>query len=147
MDKFKNIFKRIAGTLMLPVIMYIAMYILCFSNGKTYFGTLDMWKTLIIDIGVSVTCAMGIGLQFKSGRFDFSGGGIMLITGIISGNFAVSHSSSLFMFIVLTVGLSLVLSVLVGILYVYGRIPIVITTIGMALMYESFTPLFYGEEV
>ncbi len=100
MDKFKNIIKRIAGTLMLPVIMYIAMYILCFSNGKTYFGTLDMWKTLIIDIGVSVTCAMGIGLQFKSGRFDFSGGGIMLITGIISGNFAVSHSSSLFMFIV-----------------------------------------------
>jgi uncharacterized membrane protein len=65
MEKFLRILKRIVGTLMLPVLMYVVMLILTHANGKTYFGTLDMWKTLILDIAVSVTCAMGIGLQFR----------------------------------------------------------------------------------
>ena len=34
---------------------------------------------------ISISCAMGIGLQFKNGRFDFSGGAIMLLSAIIAG--------------------------------------------------------------
>ena len=49
-----NILKRIGGTLMLPVIVFVVMMILCYSNGKMYFGTWMMWKTLIVDIAVSV---------------------------------------------------------------------------------------------
>lgn len=143
MEKSLNIIKRIAGTLMLPVAMYIIMYLLTHANGKMYFGTLEMWKTLILNIGVSVTCAMGIGLQFKSGRFDFSGGAIMLVSGIIASNFAIKNGNSIVMFIVLTMVVSLILSVLVSLLYVFGRIPIVITTIGMALLYEALTAILY----
>ena len=77
--KRKSPITRIVGTLALPVAMYLIMMALCFSHGKMYFGTWNMWKTLIVDIALSVTCAMGIGLQFKCGRFDFSGGAIMLL--------------------------------------------------------------------
>lgn len=143
MEKLLNITKRIAGTLMLPVLMYIVMYFLTHANGKMYFGTMEMWKTLILNIGVSVTCAMGIGLQFKSGRFDFSGGAIMLVSGIIASNFAIKQENNIVIFIVLTIVIAVILSILVSLLYVFGRIPIVITTIGMALLYEALTAILY----
>ncbi len=138
----KNIIKRIAGTLMLPVAMYIVMMILCYANGKTYFGTWAMWKTLIVDIAVAVTCAMGIGLQFKCGRFDFSGGAIMLLSVILAGTWVKNFNNNSIVFFVMCLVLCTAFSVLVGVLYVYGRLPIVIATIGMAMLYEALTALF-----
>lgn len=141
--KAVSLLKRLGGTLMLPLIMYFAMMILCYSNGKMYYGTVRMWRTLIVDIAVSVTCAMGIGLQFRSGRFDFSGGAIMLLGAIIAGNTAVRAGNNLLLMFVLCVGCCLALSMLVALFYVYARVPIIITTIGFALLYESITCLIF----
>lgn len=140
----KNISKKIIGTIMLPLIMYIIVMIACYSNGKMYFGTTAMWKVLIVDIAISVASAMGIGLQFKNGRFDFSGGAIMLLSAIISGNIAKNMDNNVVIFFVLCILVSIVLSLIVGLVYVYGRLPIVIVTIGMALLYEAITCLIYN---
>ena len=145
MKKALEILKRVAGTLMLPVIMFVIMKILCDANGKTFFGTLKMWKALLPSIAVSVCCAMGIGLQFKNGRFDFSGGSIMLLSSIIAGNVAKnSGTGSPVLFAALCIGLCVAFSVLVAVVYVYGRLPIMIATIGMALLYESITSQIFG---
>jgi len=143
MVKRKSVLSRIIGTLALPVVMYLIMMVLCYSNGKMYFGTWNMWKTLIVDIALSVTCAMGIGLQFKCGRFDFSGGSIMLMSAIIAGNIAREMGSNIPVMIVLCMVCCVAMSVLVALFYVFGRVPIVITTIGLALLYESLTCLIF----
>jgi len=135
--------KRIGGTLMLPVIMNLAMMWLCYANGKMYFGTDKMWRTLIVDIAVSISCAMGIGLQFKNGRFDFSGGAIMLLSAIIAGNIARNMDNNLGLMVVLCVVCCVVFSLLVALFYVLARVPIIITTIGFALLYESITCLVF----
>lgn len=142
--KRKSALSRIIGTLALPVVMYLIMMVLCYSNGKMYFGTWNMWKTLIVDVALSVTCAMGIGLQFKCGRFDFSGGAIMLLTAIVAGNLALKLNNNVAVMVILCIAGCLMLSVLVALFYVYGRVPIVITTIGFAMLYESVTCLIYG---
>ena len=129
---------------MLPVGMYIVMMILCYANGKMFFGTWAMWKTLSVDIAVSITCALGIGLQFKCGRFDFSGGAIMLIGGILAGNLARDNGNSVVLMVVLAMVVCIVLSLLVSFLYVFGRLPIIIATIGMAMLYEAITCLLYN---
>lgn len=144
MKNLKKYAIKIGGTLMLPVAMYLAMMILCYTNGKMYYGTWQMWQTLTVDIAVAITCALGIGLQFKNGRFDFSGGAIMLIAGIVAGNIAKEHEDNLVLMLVLCMVVCVVLSILVALLYVYGRLPIVIATIGMALLYESITCLMFG---
>lgn len=144
MKKGLDMIKRIAGTLMLPVAMFIIMMIFCYSHGKMYFGTLAMWRTLIVDIAVSISCAMGIGLQFKSGRFDFSGGAIMLLSAIIAGNLARNNGNNIPLFVAMCLISCVVLSVLVSLVYVYGRLPIMIATIGMALFYESITNQLFG---
>ncbi len=141
--KRKSAISRIIGTLALPVVMYLIMMALCYSHGKMYFGTWQMWQTLIVDIALSITCAMGIGLQFKCGRFDFSGGSIMLLSSIIAGNIAQSQGNNIVIMVALCIVCCVALSVLVAIFYVYGRVPIVITTIGFAMLYEAITCLIF----
>lgn len=144
MKKGKDIIKRVSGTLMLPVAMFIIMMIICFANGKMYFGTWAMWRTLIVSIAVSASCAMGIGLQFKSGRFDFSGGAIMLTAAILAGNISKQYNNNMLLFCILCIGVCVIISVAVALVYVYGRLPIMIATIGMALFYESVTNQLFG---
>ncbi len=139
-----KIVKRIVGALILPVAMFVIMFIACQAAGKTYFGTWTMWRTLIPSIAVSMTSAMGIGIQFKNGRMDFSGGAIMLLTAIIAGRTAQSAGNNPVVFALLCLVLCVVLSIGTAVLYVYGRLPIIISTIGIALLYESITPLIYG---
>ena len=145
MNKALDILKRIAGTLMLPVIMFVVMKLLCNANGKKFLDNMAMWKVLIPDVAVSVACAMGIGLQFKNGRFDFSGGSIMLVSAIVAGSIARdAGTGSPLLYCAIAVGMCVLLSLGVALVYVYGRLPIMIATIGMALLYESITPLIFG---
>lgn len=129
---------------MLPLAMYVIMFFFCKTNGVKYFGTWQMWKILIADIAVSVSCAMGIGLQFKSGRFDFSGGVIMLLSAIVSGNLARNMGNSIPVFVISCLACCVLLSMGVAVVYVYGRLPIMIATIGMTLLYESVTNQLFG---
>ncbi len=144
MKKKIGIGKRIVGTFTLPVLMFVVMMIFCYSNGKMYFGTWNMWKTLVVNIAISTTCALGIGLQFNNGRFDFSGGAIMLLSAIIGGNIAREVNNNVVFFAVLCIVLCTLFSTLVALLYVYGRLPVSISTITMALIYESLTPLLFN---
>ena len=140
-----NICKKIAGTIILPIAMYVAMFILCTANGKNFFGTWAMWKIVMVDTALSATTALGIGLQFKNGRFDFSGGAIMLLAAIIAGNLAQGNfGNSIWAFVVLSMVTCVILSVIVAVFYVYGRLPIIIATVGMALLYESVTCLVFN---
>ena len=71
MKKALDILKRVAGTLMLPVIMFVIMKILCNANGKKFLENMAMWKVLIPQVAVSVACAMGIGLSSKTDALTF----------------------------------------------------------------------------
>lgn len=138
-----RILKRVVGTFALPVIMYFIVMWLCYANGKQ--KVFDrMWIPIIPNIAVSISCALGIGLQFKNGRFDFSGGAIMLLSAIIAGNVAVRAGNNMLLMCLLCVGCCVGLSLIVGLFYIKARVPIIITTIGFALLYESITCLIFG---
>ncbi len=141
-NKPLNLLKRIGGTVMLPLAMYLIVMLLCYTNGKQ--KVFDrMWIPIIPNIAVSIGCALGIGLQFKNGRFDFSGGAIMLLSAIIAGNVAKA-SNSMAVMCLLCVVCCVALSLIVGLFYIKARVPIIITTIGFALLYESITCLIFG---
>lgn len=144
----KGLLKRglinVIGALALPFIMFFAMMFLCYSNGKMYYGTLVMWRSLIGTIAASATCAYGIGLQFKSGRLDFSAGAVMLLSAIVAGNIAQKYDNNLVAFAVLCVALCMLLNVCVALVYIYGRLPIIIVSLGMALVFESITAVIFS---
>lgn len=142
-NRLKHACKNVVGALALPVIMYVAMMIFCFANNKMYFGSLVMWRSLVGTIAASATCAYGIGLQFKSGRLDFSAGAVMLLSAIVAGNVAQICGNNPFVFAALCMILCVLLNIGVALVYVYGRLPIIIATLGMALLYESITAVVF----
>lgn len=142
--KKNNLMKKMIGSLILPVTVFVVMYIFTHSNGKQYFGTWAMWETLIVDIAVASVMALGIGLQFNNGRFDFSGGSIMLLSAIIAGNTARIADNNILLFFIISILSSVLLSSIVGLIYVYGRLPIQVATIAMTLFYEGISTIIFN---
>lgn len=68
----------------------------------------------------------------------------MLLAAIIAGNLAQQNGSRPVIFAVLCLVTCVMLSLVTAVVYVYGRLPIIISTIGIALLYESITPLIFG---
>ena len=137
----KDILKRIVGTLYIPAAIYIIMLIIARANGLTFFGNMVTWQNLIQSFAATATIAYALAIQIKNGRFDFSGGAVMTLGAILSVNIINRLSVSWPVFLIVSILVCTVLSTLVGVLYVYGRLPIIITTIGGAILYESFTLL------
>jgi len=143
-NKALDFIRRFILTMLFPLVVYIVMYILAKSKGVTYYGlTVDMWRTVLVNTSSTAVAALAIWLQVRNGRFDFSGGAIMVLAAIIAGNITLNADLGPVAFLVLCVVCATVLSVITAAFYVYGRLPIMICTIGVALLYESITYLIF----
>lgn len=129
--------------------MFVVMLIItasnekCYVNGKLIFLSVDLVRQVIINSCMTVCVALAIWLQLKNGRFDFSGGASMILTAIIAGNVGLLTGSPI-VALLTAVAVGIVLSCLTATVYIVGKLPIIICTIGMTLFYESLTYLVFG---
>lgn len=141
--------KKIGLTLLFPVLMFLVMLAItasnpkCYVNGNFIFLGSDLTRFVITNSCMTICVALAIWLQLKNGRFDFSGGASMILAAIIAGNVGYNAGSPVVALLVAIV-CGIVLSCITGLVYVIGRMPIIITTIGMTLFYESLTYLVFG---
>lgn len=143
-NKAINFIKRLFLTLLFPLIVYLVMYILAKSKGIEYYGlTIEMWRTVLVNTASTAVAALAIWLQVKNGRFDFSGGAVMVLSAILAGNIVVNAKMGSLAFLLLCIVFAVLLSVFTSTIYILGRLPIMICTIGVALLYESITYLIY----
>ena len=143
------IIKKAALTLLFPALMFLVMLAItasspqCYVNGKFIFLQSDMVRQVFVNACMTVCVALAIWLQLKNGRFDFSAGANMILSAIIAGNIGLQTNSPVLAMLVAT-GVSIVLSCFTAGMYILGRIPIIISTIGATLLYESLTYLVFG---
>lgn len=141
--------KKVILTLLFPVLMFAVMLAItasnpaCYVNGNFIFLGSDLVRYMITNSCMTICVALAIWLQLKNGRFDFSGGASMILTAIIAGNLGTRFNSPV-VAILAAVVCGVVLSCVTGLVYVIGRMPIIIATIGMTLLYESLTYLVFG---
>ena len=146
-NKAVDILKRVFLTILFPLIIYVVMFILTRSRGITYYGlTVDMWRTVLVNTSMTGVAALAIWLQVKNGRFDFSGGATMVLTAILAGNISLQAGLGPVAFLVLCIIFGVVLCTITSLVYIIGRLPIMICTIGVALLYESVTYLIYNAQ-
>lgn len=146
-SKVFNFFKRFFLSILFPLAIYVVMYIITHLKGSTIFGLyFDMWRSVLVSTATTSVAALAIWTQIKNGRFDFSGGSVMVLTSILAGNLCIQHNLSAGVYLVLCIVIGALLSTGTGLMYVYGRLPIMICTIGMALLYESITYLVYDAQ-
>lgn len=144
-----NIIKKIILSAVFPILMFVVMLIItvsndkCYINGKLIFLSTDLIRQVIVNSCMTVCVALAIWLQLKNGRFDFSGGASMILAAIIAGNVGLmTNSPVIALFVAVAVGI--VLSCATALVYIVGKLPIIICTIGMTLLYESLTYLVFG---
>lgn len=146
-----KIVKKVFLTVLFPLLMFVAMLVItsnnpaCIINGRNIFLGADLMRNLILKTCMTVCVALAIWLQMKHGRFDFSIGAIMILTAIIAGNIGYNARSP-FLTLVLCAICGVGLSVIASLLYVLGRLPIIISSIGITLLYESMTYLLFDAQ-
>ena len=129
--------KKIFLTLLFPVLMFLAMWAItaanpaCYVNGKFIFLGFDLVRFVILNACQSICVALAIWMQLKNGRFDFAGN-IGLRTG------------SPWITLLVAVVTGILLCAFTAAVYMLGRLPIVIATIGVTLLYESLTYIIFG---
>ncbi len=143
-NKAVDILKRFFLTILFPLIIYVVMFILTRSQGITYYGlTADMWRTVLVNTSMTGVAALAIWLQVKNGRFDFSGGATMVLTAILAGNIVLQYNLSPIVYLILCIVFAVIICTVTSLIYIIGRLPIMICTIGAALLYESITYLVF----
>ncbi len=129
--------------------MFLVMLIIsalnesAYVNGKLIFVSVDLIRQVIINSSLSTSVALAIWLQLKNGRFDFSSGATMLLTAIIAGNITHQLGDNPVMLFSLSIIIGTALSLFTATVYILGRLPVIISTIGMTLFYESLTYLVF----
>lgn len=148
-SKGQTILKKICLSVIFPLLMFTVMLIItasnekCYVNGKSIFLSADLLKQVILNSCMTVCVALAIWLQLKNGRFDFSGGASMVLTAILVGNIGVLTENP-WIALVAAIGFGIILNCFTAFIYIIGKIPIIICTIGMTLLYESLTYLVFG---
>lgn len=144
-----KILKNIILTLLFPVLMFLVMLLItannpqCYVNGKLIFISSGLITEVAVNSCLSICVALAIWLQFKNGRFDFSGGASMILAAI-GGGVIGKEAGSPVVALAVAVSIALILNVITSLVYVFGRVPIIICTIGMTLLYESLTYILFG---
>lgn len=145
----QTILKKILLSVIFPLLMFTVMLIItasnekCYVNGKLIFLSTDLVKQVILNSCMTVCVALAIWLQLKNGRFDFSGGASMILTAIVAGNIGVITGNP-WVALGVAIVLGIILNCFTAFVYTVGKIPIIICTIGMTLLYESLTYLVFG---
>lgn len=144
-----KLMKRIGLTLLFPILMFLVMWAItannpaCYVNGKFIFLGFDLVRFVCLNACQSICVALAIWMQLKNGRFDFSNGAAMILTAIIAGNVGLMTGSPWITMLVAVV-CGIILCAITAAVYMLGRLPIVIATIGVTLLYESLTYLIFG---
>ncbi len=146
-----KVVKKAGLTLLFPMLMFLVMLLItlnnpkCFVNGNFIFLRKDLLVQVAVNSCQTICVALAIWLQLKNGRFDFSGGATMVLASILAGSIGKQTGSPIIAFVVAVV-VAVILCLITAGVYTIGRVPIIICTIGMTLLYESMTYLVVGGE-
>ncbi|MCG8501811.1 MAG: ABC transporter permease [Firmicutes bacterium] len=130
---------RIFKTLLVPLLVYIVFAAL--SGGR--FGTWLGMTLIARQAVISALLALGITCNMVMGMWDFSAGAVVVFAAIIGGNLAKATGLDLFGLILFCVLTAVLMTTLTGFLYSILKVPSMVFTIGLVLVYETLPYLVY----
>lgn len=144
--KIVNVLKKTGLTLAFPALIFVVMLIITTAKGIDYYVSANMVRQVVTDASLTTIIALAIYLQFKNGRFDFSGGATMILSAIIAGNITLQAGGNPVLFLVLCVVFGVLLSIITAAAYIASKVPVIICTIAVTLVYESLTYVLFDAE-
>ncbi len=136
-----SIQKKIAGTAGIPILTFLVLEVLCLMQGEHIITNAKSFDNFIIYTAIVMTTTIALSINLNSGRFDFSLGAMAALSSAIGAKLSYaalsggSGSAALMLLCCLLAGA--LLGLLSGGIYVVFRIPPIITSLGVTLIYEG----------
>lgn len=133
--------KRIIGTLAIPVIAFAILEILCLRHGQHIITNMKSFDNFIVYTAIVMITTIALSINLNSGRFDFSLGSMAALSAVIGAKISYAilagGKGSAVLMLLITVVTGIILGLASGILYVILRIPPIITSLGVTLIFEG----------
>lgn len=139
MKKITGTIKNYALSVIVPIVMIILLLIVSPETRSA-----SAIVSLLRQGFAPAVLGWGVLFNMKVGNWDFSVGARFVLGTILAGSLAMDYNLGLPGFIVLAIVISLVLGVIVGYAYKLLKIPTLIVSIGICLIFESITRIIYN---
>lgn len=137
----KKIIKNISFSLVIPVGIYVVLKILTELYGDKGFAEGSDINTIIYTGIYTGMIALAMTFNLFSGRFDFSMGAVFVVSAIVGGNFAKNQHYGPLGLILSVVLVGMCLGLVSGLVYITMKLPPMITSLGMTMIYEAISLL------
>lgn len=145
MKKLKKIGVNTGMTLLLPAAIYIIFFALTrIIPDMIHFGSLSMVLTILQQSCMGVLIALALCINMPTGRVDMSVGSVVILTSIIAASLTIDYKLSIITMLVISIIVAMILQVIMGIAYVTLRIPMIVMSLGMVIVYEALTGIVFG---
>ena len=134
MKVIKNLISKYALMLAVPILLFVVLSIIFHG----VIGTNNI-PSLMQQAVAPAILGWGVLFNIKVGNWDFSVGSVVLLSAIIGGNIAVRLNWGFAGLLIFCLLVAVLAGVVVGLVYYFFKIPTIITSIGMLLIYESIS--------
>lgn len=134
--------KRTLQNMIIPIAMPLAVFLIFFIGQPDRFGTPEGIRIMLQQSVINTIIGFGLSLNLVIDTWDFSAGAQLVLAGLVGANFAQDYG--LTGMIIVTILTATLLGTMTGAVYSVFKIPSIIVTIGMMLVYESIGSLYHG---
>ena len=134
MKVIKNLISKYALMFAVPILLFVVLSIIFHG----VIGTNNI-PSLMQQAVAPAILGWGVLFNIKVGNWDFSVGSVVLLSAIIGGNIAVRLNWGFAGLLIFCLLVAVLAGVVVGLVYYFLKIPTIITSIGMLLIYESIS--------
>lgn len=139
-----RIVKKAAGIAVIPVICLIAALIMCASFGTVLFKDGNSISTYMYGTVYLTLIAFAVSINLHSGRFDFSVGSVVTLTSTIVIVLACSGWDNMGLLMLVALVSGALAGLVSGALYLILRLPPMICSLGVSLLYEAAAYIVAG---
>lgn len=136
--------RRTGGILIIPVICLIASVLMCRGFGTVLFKDSLSLSTYFYGLAYLSLVAYAVSINLHSGRFDFSVSSIIILSSTVVIMLACKGVSNVPLLLLAGLVTGLLGGLVSGSLYLVLRLPPMIVSLGVALLYEAIAYIIAG---
>ena len=133
--------KKIIHSLAIPVLVAVILEGLCLTQGQNIITNAKSFDNFVVYTAIVMITTMALSINLNSGRFDFSLGSMAALSSVVGAEITYSAlaggKGSAVMMLVVTIAVGCLLGLISGAIYVALRLPPIITSLGVTLIYEG----------
>ena len=131
-------------TLVFPVLIWAIFAAAALISKRDYFFSAFITSNIFRGSVLSCIVALAIAIPLSGGRWDFAPGTIAILGGIIGINTGMSLGWNVFGVLFLCIIACVLLALIEAAAYIFMRVPNMIVSLGIVMVYEALTGILYG---